>query len=324
MKPNAHNPTAIRPAIAFLLVVVPGIVWAQDLEVQWGNYLAVEAQVDAAGELERSWVEQHENLRDEIHRLQAGQAWYNGWIIELLIARKSSHQVELADSLRQVRNTIADLTAQRAAAFSAFKKAYRQILFASEPQSKLTLSQKEQAFAIGRRLMNQGDATLDLPDYAPILDSPYEDEAVKRLVLEDLHSVLQAKLGLIDSLLTEKETEQALLNRLNEFHRDLSYQMQSNLDIGSSRDATEAGAPGEVTSGDIFVAFLGGEKSERAWGAEETQPDLATPITQSPAASGATNIQLSLDPVDDAINRLKHKRQQYQDLLQQIETEFPH
>ncbi|GAI90359.1 unnamed protein product, partial [marine sediment metagenome] len=145
-----------------------------------------------------------------------------------------------------------------------------------------------------------------------------------RLVLEDLHSVLQAKLALIDSLLTEKETEQALLNRLNEFHRDLSYQMQSNLDIGSSQGTTEAGAPIEITSDDILVGTFGGEKSERAWGAEETQPNLATPMTQSPVASGATNIQLNLDPVDGAINRLKHKRHQYQDLLRQIETELPH
>ncbi|MFB0515337.1 MAG: hypothetical protein ACETWG_01885 [Candidatus Neomarinimicrobiota bacterium] len=321
------NTAVLRRAVVPALLLFQTTAWAQDLETPWRNYLSVDARLEVAVATEQQWREQQHQLQEEIRKLQASQSWYNGWIVEIVLARNSARQVELADSLRQIHNRIADLKTRRDHAFLALREVYQRILLEAESEDRLSLSQKEQALTIGRRLLSQGGATFDLPDYSSILNSPYENEAVKRLVLADLQSVLQAKLVLIDSLLTEKETELALLARLNEFHRDLSYQLQSNLDL-------EPGSPQEPTSPrEVFVygwgeddasTAIGNEKSERANEAGGSRTDLATPLSRSPAVSGETNIPLNGDPIGEVIKRLKTKRQQYQDLLRQIETELPH
>ncbi len=214
------------------------------------------------------------------------------------------------------------MVVQRNEAFLALRKVYQQILLEAEHEDRLSQSQKEQVLAIGRRLLSQSDAPLDLPDYASILTSPYEHESIKRLVLKDLQSVLQAKLVLIDSLLTEKETEAALLARLNEFHRDLSYQMKSSLDPKTGSGYLEATSP-DGSDRVTYSAVLGGESDGSTYLADKSSRDLATSLDQSPVGTEETGIQLDINPIDEVINRLKHKRQQYQDLLRQIETELP-
>ena len=317
----------MKPAFVFTLLLIQSILWAQDLETPWRDFLSVDARLVAANELERGWLEQQHKLSEEIRSLQQSQSWYNGWIIELLLARKSALQVGLADSLQQIRKKIAALEVQQNEAFLALRKVYQQILLESEPENRLSRSQKEQVLAIGRQLLNQSNISLELPDYTSILNSPYEDEAVKRLVLKDLQSVLQAKLVLIDSLLTEKETELVLLSHLNEFHRDLSYQMQSNLDLepgdaqGSPEPATFFG--GEEYYEDASMRAMFDDNEGVASELKGSDRSMATPLDQTRGVSGETDIQLNVDPIDEAINRLKNKRQQYQDLLRQIETELP-
>ena len=320
---GAYNSMGIRPATVLLVLLIPGVASAQDLENRWKNYLAIEAQVEAATESERRWVDRREELRMDIRQLQNRQAWHNGWIIELLIARKSSLQVELADSLIQVRNNISQLTVQQAEAFSALKRTYQQILLSSEAQNRLSRSQKEQAITIGGRLLGKGAAAFDWPDYTSILNSQYESGALKRLVFEDLQSVLQAKLVLIDALLAEKETELALLDRLNEFHRDLGYQRISDLDLegGSSTGATAADvrdlasqAPyDELTSDSKDLGYTSGDNRNRP-----------SSIRPNPMLSGQTELPLNLNPIGETIERLIRKRQQYLDLLQRIEAELPY
>lgn len=317
----------MKPAFVFTLLLIQSTLWAQDLETPWRDFLSVDARLVAANELERGWLEQQHKLSEEIRNLQQSQSWYNGWIIELLLARKSALQVGLADSLQQIRKNIAALEVQQNGAFLALRKVYQQNLLEAEPENRLSRSQKEQVLAIGRQLLNQGDVTLELPDYTSILDSPYDNEAVKRLVLKDLQSVLQAKLVLIDSLLTGKETELALLSRLNEFHRDLSYQMQSNLDLepGSPQGATSpATFGGEEYYDDASWGVMFDDNEGRASELKGSDRSMATPLDQTRGVSGQTDIQLNVDPIDEVINRLKNKRQQYQDLLRQIGTELPH
>ena len=323
MKPDAHSWVAVRPAMVLLLLLMPSLAWTQDLEAQWRNYLTVEARVAAASAAESRWIEQHDKLGVEVRELQASRTWYNGWIIELLIARKSALQVELADSLHQVQDTVAGLNAQRAAAFSALKQVYQQILLEAGPQKRLTVSEKEQAITIGRRLMNRSNAVFDLPDYSSIIDSPYEHAALKRIVLQDLQSVVQAKLVLIDSLLAEKETDVVLLNRLNEFHRDLGYQLKSNLDLaaaGSQGAASPSQLDGYSDATGLESNFI---TTVRAAGlAEKTQGNPLSPLDQNPILPGETEVQLGIDPFDDVINRLKDKRRQYQALLQRLQAEL--
>lgn len=325
----------MKPAFVFTLLLIQSTLWAQDLETPWRDFLSVDARLMAANELERGWLEQQHKLSEEIRGLQQSQSWYNGWIIELLLARKSALQVGLADSLQQIRKKIAALEVQQNKAFLALREVYQRILFESESEDRLSLSQKEQAITIGRRLMSQNDATFNLPDYSSILNNPYDNEAVKRLVLNDLQSVLQAKLVLIDSLLTEKETELVLLSRLNEFHRDLSYQMQSNLDLepedaqGSPESGTFGGEEystfgGEEYNNDASWITMLDDEEGRASELKGSDRSMATPLDQTRGVSGETDIQLNVDPIDEVIGRLKTKRQQYQDLLRQIETELPH
>ncbi|MCH7575714.1 MAG: hypothetical protein IIA59_11390 [Candidatus Marinimicrobia bacterium] len=321
MKTDAHSWAAVRPAMLILLLLVPGRVWMQDLEAQWRNYLTVEAQVEAASAAESGWIEQQEKLGVEVRELQASRAFYNGWIIELLIARKSSLQVELADSLRQVQDTIARLKAQRADTFTALKKAYQQILLDADSQQRLTVPEKEQAITIGRRLMNRSNDVFDLPDYTSIIDSPYEHAALKRLVLADLQSVVQAKLVLIDSLLAEKETEVALLNRLNEFHRDLDYQLKSNLDLAGDRSLGVA----SLNAPDVAGLSAGTEfaVADRAVDiADKSLSNQPIPFDQYPVLPAEAGAQLGIDPFDGAIHRLEDKRRQYQLLLQRLQTEL--
>ncbi len=328
MRVSIKRSAVTKQAIVLALFLFQTTMWAQDLETPWRNYLSIDARLEAAVESEREWVERQHKLREEIRTLQESQSWYNGWIIELLIARKSSLQVELADSLQQIRKKIADSRAQRDAAFLAFKEVYQRILLESESENRLSSSQKVEAITIGRQLISQSRATFDLPDYASIMNSPYENEAIKHLVMEDLQAVLRAKLVLIDSLLTEKETELVLLSRLNEFHRDLSYQMKSNLDpaTAGSKEALSSVMLGSDTYSEDFAdgASSTNKRSMAAAGEVGSELGLTTPISQSPVVSGETNISLNMKPTDEVINRLKNKRQQYQDLLRQIETELPH
>lgn len=319
---------AVLISVIAALLLPPNIAQGQELELLWADYLVAEARLEAAVKSEQVWEQEHLRLSDEIGALEASQSWYNGWIIELNIARKSSRQVALADSLRTVRASIAHLESQRDAAFAALKRSYGRKLLASDPRGGLSPTEKEQAITMGRALIGRDDAVLALPDYAPITRSSYENEDIRRLVLKDLQVVLAAKLGIIDSLVTEKETEAALLTRLEEFHRDLGYQMRSNLDLeGGSRDSRamsespdEEGVFGEGGETDMAnVAVDGGYRYSDA-------AKSATPTTMNPepAPTAETDFPLSMYPVDQALNLLKAKRQEYRELLQQIETELQH
>ncbi|UCD36796.1 MAG: hypothetical protein JSW54_08110 [Fidelibacterota bacterium] len=309
--------------ISITLLIIPGVSRAQNLDAHWQSYLTLDAQVQAASESEQSWIMQEQNLREDIQSLQAGRSWYNGWIIELILARKSSQMVELADSLQAVQIRMANLEERRNSAFSTLKEVYQQILLDSQSEARLSRAQKEQAITIGEQLITQSDASFDLPDYASILNSPYEDEDIKRLVLNDLRSVLRGKLVLIDSLLSEKETEEALLKRLNEFHRDLSYQRESDLDFeaGDYQDVASAYATEKgVAAGTFTTDFGAGDRAALIEG--ESGPPVS--MTQEPLLSEDSDFRLQGRPVADVTGWLKGKRQQYQELLRQIETELPH
>lgn len=319
---------AIKPAaarIVILVLLLQAALQAQDLEAYWANYLSSDAQYESITAREQQWLTQQRELNEEIHSLQEGQSWYNGWIVEIMLARKSTRQVALADSLRLARERIAGLETQRDEAFRELRQVYQQLLLDSESEGQLSQVQKEQALLIGSRLIDQSNNSIDLPDYSSILNNPYDNESVKRLVLQDLQLVLQLKLSLIDSLLVVKESELALLNRLNEFHRDLGYQRQSDLDPGS-------GSSGEyenlTSSSDIgtddrtFETFGGVDDSEYLKTASDR--GFATPVEQDRLMPDGADIQLDATPIDEVIEQLTGKRRQYQDLLMQIETQLPY
>jgi hypothetical protein len=316
---------AIIVSVISVLFFPQNVARGQELEVLWADYLATESRLEAAMASERLWVEQRHGLLDEIGALQESQAWYNGWIIELAVARRSAQQVALADSLRDVRVSIAEFQDRRDDAFSALRRSYQQKLLESGSRGSLSPTEKEQAITMGQRLIGRDNASLDLPDYAPIANSSYENEDIKHLVLKDLQFVLEAKLGMIDSLVTEKETEAALLARLDEFHRDLGYQMRSNLDLEGGSEGTRAtsespgneGFFGDGEEGGLTVA-VGGENRY----SDVTKSAAPTTMNPEPVPTTETDFPLGMYPVDEALHLLKVKRQEYHDLLQHIETEL--
>ncbi len=310
--------------IAILVVLIQVALQAQDLETCWANYLSLNTRLESIIGREQQWSMQQRELNDEILQLQESQSWYNGWIVEIMLARKSTRQLALADSLRLVRERITGLEAQRDEAFRELRQVYQQLLLASESEEQLSLAQKEQVLLIGNLMINHSSATLELPDYSSLLNSPYENESVKRLVLQDLQSVLQMKLLLIDSLLATKETELALLNRLNEFHRDLNYQLQSDLDpgFGSSGETLILASPTDNGIDDRTLETFGGEDGFDYRIRDENDPSLTAPADQSRWTPEVTDIQLDAAPVDEVIEQLIDKHQQYQNLLKQIEIEL--
>ncbi|MEE9464208.1 MAG: hypothetical protein V3W14_01370, partial [Candidatus Neomarinimicrobiota bacterium] len=266
-----------------------------------------------------------QELIAEIRALHNDQSWYNGWIIEWQIARRSRLQVQLADSVQLVRGRISALAERRDKTFSNLKQIYRQLLLPTSQGVELTLAEKKQAITIGRQFIGRTGPQAELPDYASILASPFEDPAVRRLVIQDLQSVLQVKLGLIDSLIAERATELALLERLDEFHRDLDYQLLSEIDpeadaeLSGNQQATE---PDEERG---FFDLSTGAVTEDGKRYAVTSPG------QTPLVTGEIEIGLdgeplasSVRPMDATLQQLKSKRQQYQDLLHRIKGEQQH
>ncbi len=303
-----------------LLSVVP--VSAQNLEASWTDYLSANAALEMAQTSQHQGNVRQQELIVEIRTLQGNQSWYNGWIIEWQIARRSRSQVQLADSLQKVQRRLTVLKKRHAVAFSALKQTYRQLLLASSNRDELSPAEKEQAIAIGRQFIGRRDPASDLPDYASMLNGPFEDPAVRRLVLQDLQTVLQVKLGLIDSLIIERETELALLERLDEFHRDLGYQLQSELDPEADADLAyvEEAFATEADGSGLSAFDREAEYSEKSYAVTSPgQSPLATEeievgLTAAALASGAT-------PIDAALRQLRSKRQQYQDLMHRINSE---
>ena len=295
-----------------LLLAKPGM--AQDLENQWNNYLSVEEQVAAASALERGWIEQRERISAEIKRLQARQSWYNGWIIELRIARNSARHAELADSLWQLQVRLVTLEANRNEAFESLRDHYQRLLLVSDTSTSITPSQKAWAISMGRHFLGRSSHLSELPDYSFILNRPYESRALKRIVFGDLQWVIQSKLTLIDSLLEQMHGEAVLAARLDEFQHDLGVQRKSELELS---DEPSGGAQRTIEDGYLSAA-AGSHFTEFSKRASSTPgPISADPFTGEPAVDGT-----NFDSRKADIDLLVAKRQQYERFLQQIESEL--
>ncbi|GAG23337.1 unnamed protein product, partial [marine sediment metagenome] len=93
-----------------------------------------------------------------------------------------------------------------------------------------------------------------------------------------------------------------------------------------SQEALSPNEPGLGYFGNALGedASLTSERDMKTSGAEGSEYNLTTTLSQSPVVSGEADMIMNLNPIDETINRLRNKRQQYQDLLRQIDTELPH
>ncbi|MEE9162352.1 MAG: hypothetical protein V3U35_05210 [Candidatus Neomarinimicrobiota bacterium] len=313
----SQNPTTFRPFrlafAALLLLAKPGM--AQDLEIQWNNYLSADAQVAAASALERGWVAQRARISAEVKRLKARQSWYNGWIIELRIARNSARHVALADSLWQLQARLATLETNRNEAFESLRDHYQRLLLDSDSSARITPSQKALAISVGRQFLGRSSHLSELPDYSFILNRPYDNRALKRIVFGDLQWVIQSKVSLIDSLLEQMHSEAVLAARLDEFQRDLGVQRKSELEL-SDESSDEA----QLASEEGYPSYAADSRSAEFSQSSSSAPG---PISADPFTGGPSVYGRSFDSRKADIELLVAKRQQYERFLHQIESELP-
>lgn len=312
-------------AVVIIPLIACPVLTAQELEVAWDDYLNADARLETAVSSEQTWLEQQNRLQAEIRDLQKNQAWYNGWIVEYLLSRKSAQQLSLADSLLQARGRIRSLQQRKVLAFQVLKQVYEDMLLSADAQESLSASQKEQAVTLGQWLLTRHESHLDLPDYSTILSGQYENEAIRDMVFNDLQVVLRTKIASIDALLAEKKQEITLLNRLNEFHHDLSIQIESDRDYQGTTESDEASwtVSREHIDDDLAGMFVDGEKSTTSSYADIEEQDYLGFVRMNISQGEDKDIPLNSDPLYDELQRLTRISQQYQDLLQRLETQLP-
>lgn len=321
----------MRSTRAYLLAVVlmplltAAVLTGQELEVAWDDYLNADARLAIAMDREQELQGQQNRLQAEIRELQEDRAWYNGWIVEYRLSQKSAKQLELADSLLQVKGRIGNMRRRMESTFQVLKQVYEDLLLADNVGESFTTSEKEQAVVLGQSLLSRSESPLDLPDYSAILAEQYENEELRDMVFSDLQIVLRTKLAAIDALLAEKEQEITLLNRLNEFHRDLSLQIESDRDVrgGSGLDRAYSKEAEDLGEDHGAATFVDNEETGAGRYAEIEDQDYMGTVRRNISESEIEDISLNPDPLYNELRRLSRISQQYQNLLQRLETELP-
>lgn len=307
-----------RTAVLWILLCANPVVWGQELQERWEDYTGIEAQLEAMVAQRASLELKEENLQQEITDLQGSRSWVNGWLVEMQLSRKTAEQTQLADSLQMLKEKASDLSQERKQALAALKEAYRQRVLAPETGERLTSAEKRDALVLGQRLMTEGRSSADLPDYSSILTSSYEDDTVRSLVLEDLRSVLGAKLTVIDSLLNERRSERELTHRLDAFHRDLSLQLESDRDLGTGgSQMSSADAEGGLLALDDAL-----EAGYSSGNIDQKRAQSAGSVESPAAIEGEFDFGTTTTSISDDIARLETKRLQYEALLHRIEGEL--
>ncbi len=308
-----------RPLI--LMIVTLAILPAQDFGRAWDNFLTIDSDLNSVLTKLDQVVERQSILQTEIEVLKTDRTWYNGWINEMLLARKTLTFAALADSAAIMQTRSEQLQISREQALRSLKKEYTVIL----QQGNLTTSDKERAINLGTWMMGRPSGKIDLPDYTTLLEIEYEDEQIRQLVWRDLRVVVAAKLTTVDSLLNERYQEQELLKRLNEFHQDLSLQQESNRDLGSPTSSRSVFTNAEATSGDDETVFF---NNLDAGGKAVREPVEITLIEQSelilnPEGATVDGALSAARSTSGEISRLTVKRRHYQEILTRLEAELP-
>ncbi len=302
-------------------IFIGGYIYSQNLVNSWEKYSSIDSKISKAN-FQKNQLEQQQYLQQEgIRKLQESSFWYNGWYIKMLLSRKSTDQLILADSIQAIHLRIEKLTHERKNVFNNLINTYKHILLDSLAGNNLSMIEKLNAVMLGRWLMDRPKENINLPDYAYIMDSQYDDIGIKNIVMKDMKILLEQKIFLIDSLLDERRLENELAERLSEFHHDLELQMESEMDISTSDNrigfAVEAFASdGEYTtqiSADYFESDLI-KNNENRFVSLGFGPLLKTDKTYQMGFEKNLN--------NGELVNLKSKRQQYQELLKKIDKEL--
>ncbi|MFQ6676593.1 MAG: hypothetical protein ACE5LH_09685 [Fidelibacterota bacterium] len=311
----------LLPLVAAMVATPTG---GQDIVASWEAYLSAQETVTKAQEKLDLVEREADLLQEEIASLQEKHSWYARWLIKMRLARKSVKAVQLSDSLRVLRARREVLEKEREAAFDRLIEAYAGRLRKPEGTGELTGQEKEIGVSLVRVILSRERDLLEFPHYGFMLEQEFADEEVKAMVLADLKKVVSDKLKTIDSLLTEKRSEQELIRRVTEFHAGLRIQSEAEFDPGTASGAfSRTPSPSYTVSEDGFAGApetgSGGEKaipggSSRGISSYEKE---AFPIEGSSAG-------IPMDPLEREISRLERARREYRDLLGKIGDELGH
>lgn len=296
---------------------------AQDLDRSWDEFLTADDYYNRALEIRSMLTLEQKVLNDQIKELDERRSWFNEWYVEYQISRRTKAQMAIADSLYRVQDRITILETMRRRSFALIRNRY-ELRLRSRDQEPLTKRETEQAFRVGDLLMQHGQAPPTFPNYSSIYHGEFGDEKIKNLVLQDLVIILQNKLVVIDSLITDENASLALVRRLREFQSDLSLQMETEsvADVDginhSIDEKIDEFLPSPTENNPGFPMPSPSRIRE--------EPEDTPPI--SIQVSGAASVELDRSDSKSGIspivaitfdlNRLNEIRIQYEELLQQI------
>ncbi len=299
---------------------------AQGLPEAWSNYFVANDDLERANSQELVWINELAAVRLQIQALKNQRLWYNGWIIDIGIAGKIADEFDLANDIDAIRANIVALEAAYKTNFNTLKSAYGERM--AIDGNKISLAEKDQTIQFAQLLQSNGRIRWDFPDYSAMVAEPYESAQLKELVLNDLYTVVKTRLAFIDSVMAEKIAERALIERLEEFQADLSYQLESNIEV---TDETER----EPAADDIdFPAGLSpsrpGADNTFSEGNQSGQNEVNTESIDAAAPSAEIDLPKSImadansanppSTIIGQISKLQGIRRQYEDTLKKIDS----
>ncbi|MBD3275659.1 MAG: hypothetical protein GF372_10125 [Candidatus Marinimicrobia bacterium] len=298
----------------------------QDLDTLWNDFLELETNQNIAESRYESYLITQSDLLKKQQELQDNQTWLNGWINEIRLANVNKDLVAVADSIEMIEDRIETLQARKQDYLQRFKVAYQREL----DQNYANQLNSERIEILVNSVLSETLPESDLPDYDRLMHSLEQDEAIKKIVYNDLVVVLHRKMALIDSILVEKKRDLVLLRRLGQFHEDVILQIEANADVSlTETELTEPATSDELdyasTEGYVTYSEDGGSRlqnSETALASpeenESTEEELLPGNPSATIQAGTGNI----NPIISDIQTLNVKREQYQVILQTLQKEL--
>jgi len=297
----------------FLLVLSSG--FAEDLESAWSSFTVTGSEINHVHTRIESLLQEQSTLKIENIKLQEGATWYNGWLNKWLLSSNADRQLEIVRLIQSRESEKRDLELRRHAELETLKHYYALLASDYEKTGLIPIENRSTAQRVGRLINNVSPKNISLPDYGEMIKDQYKSPVLRRMVLEDLSSLLHAKLTQLDSMIDRQNDELELASRLADFHEDLGLQLAAGQDVQERDEQGESiqNYSWESHNDQMFDASVGTAASVRA-ASNETR--VIRIDRQALSVSNQAEIG------DDEKTMFEEKREEYQNLLGQIATEL--
>jgi len=298
----------------------------QQLDTLWNDFLELETNQNIANSKYESYLIKQSELLQKQQQLKDNQTWLNGWINEIRLANLNQELVAVADSIEIIEDRIDAMHGRKQDYLQKFKIAY---------QRELDLNYKNQFDSeriqiLVNSVLSETLPESDLPDYDRLMHSLEHDAAIKKIVYNDLVGVLERKMALIDSILSEKKRDLVLLRRLGQFHEDVILQIEANADVSLSETEITDPAPSdalEYASTEDYVTYSedGGSRLQNLETEATSSPESESNEEELLPGNASATIRTetgNMNPIISDIQTLNVKREQYQIILQTLQQEL--